>query len=205
MKIKVCGMRDPANISLIAALKPDYMGFIFYPESPRFAGNLKREHLKVLSDETKRVGVFVNQKRDLLLSMSDELGIRTIQLHGGESPEQCYQLSREGYDVIKAISVLDKLDLSLAKEYTQSCRYLLFDTKCESFGGSGKKFMWDLLEGYEGDNEIFLSGGINPLDAPGINRLKHSFVKVVDINSGFETAPGIKDVEKVSEFMSKIK
>jgi len=199
-------MKNPQNIQELARLTPDYMGFIFYPESPRYAGELDSGIVRALPKSIKRIGVFVNESVKEIRKKYDEYGFDYIQLHGNESPEVCREIA-EFCPVIKAVSVYSSDDIRNAeKQYSGVAEYLLFDTKTPQYGGSGQKFDWQVLADYNGETKYFLSGGIAPEDTERIkNELSVDMVHSLDINSRFESEPGIKDIEKLRIFIKEIR
>lgn len=199
-------MKDPENIVEIAALAPDFMGFIFYPPSPRYAGNLDPGTVRKIPSHIIKTGVFVNETADTILNTMEKYDLQAVQLHGEESPGLCLQCKKQGMVVIKAIPVSGRLDEQLINSYESSVDYLLFDTRSPGKGGSGKKFDWSVLRQYHAHLPFFLSGGITPEDAEEIVKRIHQpqFIGI-DINSGFETAPGIKNIEQVKVFIEKIR
>lgn len=204
MKIKVCGMRDECNIKSVAALEPDYMGFIFYEPSARNACGLDPCVLNVISPRTGRVGVFVNASTEYILRQAERYSLDLLQLHGDESPEQCAEL-RKRYKVIKVFALGDSNDLAAVEKYADVCDYFLFDTPTGLRGGSGRKFDHSLLLSYAGEVPYFISGGIGPEDADTMAVRSGSGIYAVDINSCFETAPGIKSVPEVKDFIDKLR
>lgn len=207
LKIKICGMRDPANITgVVAGSSPDYLGFIFYPRSKRFAGfRPLPEVLAVVPDSVKKVGVFVDETPETVLEVIEQWNLEAVQLHGKESPDYCHRLKISGMVVIKAFSVDETFDFSTLEGYSQSCDFFLFDTKGLLPGGTGNKFNWQLLSNYQGDKPFFLSGGIGPDDWKAISELSHPQLLGIDINSGFEISPGWKDVESIRKFIREIR
>ena len=206
LKIKVCGMREPANISGVVAANPDFVGFIFYPKSKRFVGfHPLPEVLAVVPGSVKKVGVFVDEIPETVLSVCACWDLEAIQLHGKESPEYCRQMKRSGLVVIKAFSVDESFDFSSLEAYRDSCDFFLFDTKSQLPGGSGQKFNWHLLNNYLLDSPFFLSGGIGFEDVKAIRELSHPQLFAIDINSGFEIRPALKDIEKVGKFIHEIR
>ncbi|HXA00800.1 MAG TPA: phosphoribosylanthranilate isomerase [Cytophagaceae bacterium] len=203
-KLKVCGMKYADNIKAVAALKPDYMGFIFYEESKRFVGYLDEEVIGNLPSSIKKVGVFVNEVIEDILELHDKYNFDFVQLHGDESPEFCLEM-KNFIPVIKAFSIEENIDFNMLKRYKKSCDYFLFDTQTASYGGSGKKFNWDLLKKYDNEIPIFLSGGISLEDAAQIKKLKEINIHAIDINSRFEKRPGLKDIILIKEFMNRLK
>ena len=204
MKIKVCGMGKPENIAEIASLKPDYMGFIFYEPSPRFVGNLDPLALDVLSANTLRVGVFVDAPLDYAIQQAETYKFDLLQLHGHETLEYCAALQNK-YAIIKTFGIDRETDFAQISEYEYVCNYFLFDTKTELYGGSGKKFDHNLLDGYNGKKPFFLSGGISLEDANNLQINCPDLCNAIDINSRFETAPGIKDRNKIQKFIEIIR
>lgn len=150
--LKVCGMTHSLNIKKVEAIKPDFMGFIFYQKSSRF--------LKVppsyLPTKVNRVGVFVNEKQETIREIANLYSLDYIQLHGNESPIYCKELQQEGFNLIKAFQISSISDLENTTNYINSCQYFLFDTPCSGYGGSGEQFNWDLLHQYENSIPFFL-------------------------------------------------
>jgi phosphoribosylanthranilate isomerase len=206
LKIKVCGMRDPENISGVAAALPDYLGFIFYPKSSRFVGfESSPEVLAEVPDSVMKVGVFVDETPENVLKICKSLKLDIAQLHGHESPEYCRQVKNNEITVFKAFSVDEHFDFDILKGYSGVCDYFLFDTKGRLPGGTGQKFNWKLLDNYHLDVPFFLSGGIALDDIDAISQFDHPQLFGIDINSGFEVSPALKDVEKVKQFMNEIR
>ena len=197
MIVKVCGMRDTENIREAEALGINLMGFIFWPKSSRFVS----ERPAYLPNRVKRVGVFVNEDIETVKSLSDEYNLDYIQLHGHESPEYVAQMERP---VIKAISVNDRDDIATYKAYEDVVEYFLFDTKCLSVGGCGKQFDWSILSAYDGKKPFLLSGGIGPDDAEKVKNIRHPKCIGIDLNSRFEITPGIKDINKLKQFLEQL-
>jgi phosphoribosylanthranilate isomerase len=200
MKIKVCGMKEPQNIRQLAKLSIDFMGLIFYPKSPRYAGYLLPEALSVLPESIKKVGVFVNEQPEIILARIEEYGLDVVQLHGDESVETC-RLIREQCPVIKAFNISEKSDLEKACEYQDACDFVLFDTKTPQYGGSGQQFDWTILDAYKGNLPFFLSGGISANDTVEIQKIAHPLLYGIDLNSKFEIFPGVKDIEILERFV----
>lgn len=208
MLIKVCGMREPENIHRVAEVGADWMGFIFYACSPRFVGSLSPDEIskeKAVREPPIRVGVFVDATPEYMMEMGNKYALGYLQLHGNESPDTCYALQKRGYAVIKAFSIADEEDLKLTADYEGRADYFLFDTKCNGYGGSGKQFDWSVLTAYKGQTPFLLSGGINPDSVEAIRNFHHPKLAGLDLNSGFETAPGMKDAGKLKTFIDKIK
>jgi phosphoribosylanthranilate isomerase len=203
LKIKVCGMRDPENISGVVAVAPDYLGFIFYPKSKRFVGfEPSAKVLTAIPDSVRKVGVFVDEIPEKVLEICRNWKLDVAQLHGNESLEYCRQIKDSGITVFKAFSVDESFDFATLKAYSGVCDYFLLDTKGQLPGGTGQKFNWQLLENYQGLVPFFLSGGIGPSDLEAVREFHHPQLFGIDINSGFEISPALKDVEKVRSFIS---
>ena len=202
-KIKICGMTDAVNISEVLTLKPDYMGFIFYSKSARYiAGKAEPDFIKSLSDKTITTGVFVDEPASSILETADDYGLRAVQLHGIESPQTCRHLKKSGLTVIKAFGISTADDLLKTKDYEEVADYFLFDTKTDKYGGSGQTFDWNTLNAYHGKTPFFISGGI---DAGNITEAINTGCYAIDINSRFETSPGIKNAALIEETLNKLK
>lgn len=218
MLIKVCGMREPENIRQVAETGIDWMGFIFYARSARSIDNgkwtienerksssLNNSQFSILNFQLKRVGVFVNATPEEMMETAARYQLDYLQLHGNDSPDICHTLHKRGYAIIKAFSIATEEDLKPVADYEGRADYFLFDTKCSSYGGSGKQFDWSVLSAYKGQTPFLLSGGINPDSAEALRNFSHPKLAGIDLNSGFETSPGMKDVEKLKTFINKIK
>jgi len=206
LKIKVCGMRHIENIARISELKPDLMGFVFYPASDRYAGEVAAEELqKGIPHGIIKTGVFVDEDLYSVKAIVMRYGLKAVQLHGNESPEMCSQLMSIGIKVIKAFKINENVDFSRMMAYVNCCHWFLFDTDTKTHGGSGEHFNWNILDKYELGHPFFLSGGIGSADAERILELAHPALIGVDINSQFESMPGMKDVERVKRFINKIR
>jgi tryptophan synthase alpha subunit len=199
--IKVCGMRDGQNILDIEQLGVNMIGLIFYSKSPRCIYEMP----KYLPQQAKRVGVFVNEQKEYIQIIADRFSLDYIQLHGNESPEFCRSLQLAGLKVIKNFPIATGRDLGRTELYEGKCEYFLFDTKCETYGGSGKQFDWDILQDYNGQTPFLLSGGINRYSARALKAFDHPRLAGYDINSRFETRPGEKDVKRVANFIKQLK
>lgn len=198
IRLKVCGMRDAGNIMQVAALQPAYMGFIFYPKSPRYVG----EDFQVpadLSKAVRKVGVFVNETTEQMLLQVNRLGLHYVQLHGHEPVEQALELKGKGVKVIKVFSVDDDFDFGTTTPYQESVDYFLFDTKGKYFGGNAQVFNWEVLKRYDQKVPFFLSGGIGPENAGNIKTLSGMNLHALDVNSGVESKPGLKDLGKIEK------
>ena len=203
MLLKVCGMVNAENISALIKLNPDFIGFIFYEKSPRFVGHFPEVEVP---KHIKKVGVFVNEKLEKIIMWVNKFQLNAIQLHGNESAAYCNSLmqhfnkEKNTITIIKAFSVDNNFDFKTTLPYTNCCTYFLFDTKTKKYGGSGEKFNWKILKNYSYNTPYFLSGGIGVDDAETINKLKDNNLKGIDINSQFELAPGVKNIEMIKKF-----
>ena len=198
IRIKVCGMRDSENILQVAKLQPDYIGFIFYSKSKRFVG----DDFKIpeqLQKNIKRVGVFVNEGTQEILKLSAKHALDFIQLHGNESTEQCDEIKARGLGVIKVFQIDNHFDFVEINAFKKSVDYFLFDTKIESYGGSGKAFDWSLLNQYNQEIPFFLSGGLSASTIKDVTGLQGMNLHALDINSGVEVSPGLKRIELINE------
>lgn len=199
--IKVCGMSEAENIREIEQLNVDMIGFIFYPKSPRCLCELPA----YMPIKAKRVGVFVNEDKKNIEMFADRFSLDYIQLHGNESPDYCHSLRATGLRLIKAFSIAQRKDFENVAAYEESCDFLLFDTKCEQHGGSGKQFDWNTLNFYRGKTPFLLSGGINVYSPTALKKLRHPQLAGFDLNSRFEIKPGLKDVDRVKLFLDELK
>ncbi|WP_369997763.1 phosphoribosylanthranilate isomerase [Winogradskyella sp.] len=231
MKIKICGMKY--NTAEVAALQPDYLGFIFYDKSPRnFEGAIPE-----LPKSIKKVGVFVDEAIDVIIQKIKKFGLDAIQLHGNESPDYCKLLKRHyeklsdevissketdcrvltknvrtrndrPIEIIKVFSIKDELDFSQLQPYEDVVDYFLFDTKGKLPGGNGYTFNWDVLKDYPSTTPYFLSGGIGLEEINNVisflQREESKYCYAVDINSKFEIKPGLKTIEKLERFKSSL-
>lgn len=200
--VKVCGMREDSNVQNVVNLGIDYIGFIFYPKSPRFINaSLSME----LTKQVKRVGVFVNQTFDHIRRTIEAYDLDVIQLHGSEPVELCSKLKDENLEVLKVFSVKSKDDLVDTSNYAGAVDAFLFDTKTSTYGGSGKQFDWQILKSYQGQTPFFLSGGIQPSSFDEIKKLNHPALIGIDLNSGFEISPGVKSIPLLKTFLDELR
>ena len=200
--IKVCGMREAENIQDVESIEGiDMLGFIYYPKSPRYVYELPA----YLPIHARRVGVFVNEDKQIISMYADRFGLNYVQLHGNESPEYCRSLHSTGLKIIKAFSVDRPKDLRKVYDYEKVCDLFLFDTKCEQYGGSGNQFDWSILDMYNGHVTFLLSGGINSYSANALKEFKHPRLAGYDLNSRFELKPGEKDPERIRTFLNELK
>ncbi len=193
-------MRNGENIRAVESLGIDLMGFILYPKSPRFVADLP-DYIPL---STRRVGVFVNESIEIIDSTIAKLSLDAVQLHGKETPEMCRTLRERGVEVFKAISIATEADLEITTAYRGICDMLIFDTKCENHGGSGEQFDWSILNSYKGDIPFLLSGGISLDSVQSVKNFNHPMLAGYDINSRFESAAAVKNVELIQCFLNEL-
>jgi len=208
MKLKVCGLKNPKNIEQISKLDVDFMGFIFFEQSKRFVGkSLNRSMLNEISKHIKKVAVFVNERsEDVLWTLKDyEYSFDYIQCHGDETPDYCKDLRNLGFGIIKAFQIDEEFNFDQLEAYKDAVDYYLFDTSSKHYGGSGQKFNWSLLKKYKGNKPFFLSGGIKPEDVSQVQNVAHPQLFAIDMNSGFEDEPGLKNSNLIETFSEELK
>ena len=198
MIVKVCGMRDAENIREVEALGIDLMGFIFWSKSSRYVS----EKPDYLPTKCKRVGVFVDEDIEVVKKIAQDYALDYIQLHGNETPDYCALL--KGHKLIKAFNIATAEDFEQAKPYQGFVDYFLFDTKGKSVGGNGTKFDWSVLDDYHGTTPFILSGGIGPDDTARIRSFHHPQLAGIDLNSKFEDAPALKNIQKLKTFLEQL-
>ena len=193
-------MKYQDNISEVATLQPDYLGFIFHDQSPRNFENTIPE----ISETIKKVGIFVDEKIEFISRQIEKHQLSVIQLHGHESPEMCQLLKSTNAKVIKVFSIKDEFDFSVLTPYEDVCDYFLFDTKGKLPGGNGYAFNWNVLKQYPSTKPFFLSGGIglDQIDklSDFLSSKASTYCYAVDVNSKFEIEPGLKNVEDLKRF-----
>ena len=209
MNIKVCGITELKQLQQLDGLEIDYAGLIFYKQSPRYIGEkISKKDLKHADFDLKKVGVFVDPDLSDVIDAIDDYGLDVVQLHGNESPELCDDLSTE-VEVIKAFRINEDSDIDeMVAPFDAACDFYLFDTKPptqETFGGTGNQFDWKILSRAKIEKPFFLSGGIRPDDGPKLKAFRHPDLFGVDINSKFETAPGIKDMKLILQLKQSLK
>lgn len=208
MRIKVCGMTRLEQIRSLDELGVEFAGLIFYPRSPRYVGKsslspdaLRREKMNI-----NTVGVFVNATLDEVLRTVDEWRLQLVQLHGDESAKFCEQVSNH-VTTVKAFRVAGNEDLSWKiYPFREAVDMFLFDSAGASYGGNGVAFDWDVLKVAQIGKPFFLSGGIGPDDTVRLKEFAtgQPDLFAVDVNSRFETTPGVKDMDKVADFRMKL-
>jgi phosphoribosylanthranilate isomerase len=202
LKVKICGITNYDDAAMAASLGADALGFIFAPVSLRNIEPVTAaDIIKRLPPFIKTVGVFVNEDIDKIRNIAAYCGLDVVQLHGDESPEICETLMPR---TIKAIRVKDDFDSSGLLSYRGKVRAFLLDTYSEkAVGGTGKRFNWDkAVEINSLGIPIILAGGLTPSNIiEAINKVKPYGV---DVNSGIEKSPGIKDHSLMKELFLNI-
>ena len=209
MRIKVCGMTLPEQVQKLPDIGATFAGFIFYPKSPRYVfRHLTSAQIKKINTINK-VGVFVNSSVEEVLLMVDECRLHMVQLHGDESPKYCERIA-DYVSVVKAFRLSDNDSIEwMIRPYMDVCDMFMFDTMGAGYGGTGKKFDWNILKGSNIGKPFFLSGGIQAEDTTALRQFENEPVSkalfAIDINSKFETSPGVKDMKKVEKFINELK
>lgn len=204
LKLKVCGMNK--NTMEVAALRPDYLGFIFWKPSKRyFEGDMP-----AIPHKIEKVGVFVNAEIPEIKKLVKQFGLLLVQLHGTESPAFCDELKKEipQIKIIKVFSIKDEFNFKELAQFEDVCDFYLFDTKGKLPGGNGYAFDWSVLKNYRSSKPYFLSGGIG-LEALAsikefLERPESKYCHAIDVNSKFELEPGLKDMEALRKFKKEI-
>ncbi|MDQ7917463.1 phosphoribosylanthranilate isomerase [Mesonia sp. MT50] len=195
-------MKHPDNIKKVSALSPDYIGFIFYKKSPRYLTQIPEN----IPEGIKKTGVFVNEEYDQILDKVRLFNLQAVQLHGEESVELCEKLRHQNLEVIKAFSIDDDFNFEKIHSYQKVTDYFLFDTKGKNYGGNGLAFNWSILQNYRFSHPFFLSGGIGLEHSEEIKKINDSSLPLVgiDLNSKFEIAPGLKDIQKLKKMKESL-
>lgn len=208
MRVKVCGMTQLDQVDQLEQLGATFAGFIFYPKSPRYV--LRHMTTAQLRKEKNinKVGVFVNAGADEVLQMVDECRLHMVQLHGDETPKYCERIA-DYVSVVKAFRLSDNDSIEwMVKPYLDCCDMFLFDTMGVGYGGTGKKFDWRVLKNQDIGKPFFLSGGIEPGDEAALLEFaaqpETRGLFAIDINSKFETSPGVKDLALVETFIKNL-
>lgn len=203
LEIKVCGMTRPDNMAEVAALGADYVGIIFHPGSPRYAGDC--DAAAVTAVDVRKVGVFVDSAPDAIMECADRFGLCAVQLHGSESPEMCRALRGHGLEVWKAAGIAGADDIDRLAAYSGCIDRLVLDRKSARHGGTGRKFDWTLIAGHTFPAPFMLGGGIGPDDAQAIASLAHPQLVGIDLNSRFESSSGVKSPRLIASFITNLK
>lgn len=208
MRVKVCGMTQRNQVDQLPDLGATFAGFIFYPKSPRYVfRHMTSSQLKRINSINK-VGVFVNASVEEVLLMVDECRLHMVQLHGDESPKYCERISNY-VSVVKAFRLSDDDSIKwMTDPFMDVSDMFMFDTTGAGYGGTGKKFDWNMLKGHDIGKPFFLSGGIQPDDIHALKEFAAEPVAkelfAIDINSKFESSPGVKEMDKVGKFIREL-
>lgn len=209
MRIKVCGLTLPEQAGALEEIGVTLAGFIFYPKSPRYMANkISPDKMKQIKGRIAKVGVFVNATYDELMKTVEEYRLDMVQLHGDETPKYCEKIA-DYISVIKAFRLGENDNVEwMSRPYQDVCDMFMFDTMGAGYGGTGKKFNWDVLKKSTINKPFFLSGGIEPGDEQKLKEFQDEPVAknlfAIDINSKFEITAGVKNMERVKEFCSKL-
>jgi phosphoribosylanthranilate isomerase len=209
MRIKVCGLTNVNQVRQLNELGIEFAGFNFYRRSPRYIHKtMPSTAIKKIRGKINKVGVFVDEDVDEVLRTVDDCGLYLVQLHGNETPHYCEKISNY-ITVIKVFRLSDDDNVEWKiKDYYDVADMFMFDTETTAFGGSGKKFNWQLLKDTRINKPFFLAGGIGVDDADELKKFsQHAVAKdlfAVDINSKFEIMPGVKDIELIKGFKKRL-
>ncbi|MEZ4875102.1 MAG: phosphoribosylanthranilate isomerase [Flavobacteriaceae bacterium] len=193
------------NIAEVAALHPDYLGFIFYEKSPRNFNGVLPE----LPSSIKKVGVFVDETVEKVMKLASKYQLDVIQLHGEESPNYCEDLAKQSntLEIWKVFSIGETFNFKDLIPYEKVVNAFLFDTKGKNKGGNGKVFNWELLKKYPSQKPFILSGGIGLNEVDAIKEfLKKQDLPLyaIDLNSKFENSPGLKNTNALKQFFNEL-
>lgn len=205
LAIKICGLREPANLAAVAGLRPDFIGLVFHPASARYVGaGLGAAAVRARPAGVQAVGVFVDADLPTLLVATAHYGLDYAQLHGHETAAFCQAAQQAGLRVIKAFAVGEEFDFDALADYAPHCVAFLFDTKGPLPGGNGQPFDWRVLAGYHGSTPFFLSGGLGPENLAELRAFRHPQLAGLDFNSRLETAPGLKDLAATRQLLADL-
>jgi len=205
MQFKVCGITSIDQATALQAMGVHYIGFIFYPSSKRYV--LDKLSLVDIANfkpaGVKKVGVFVNEPLEQLLEIVQAAGLDLVQLHGDETPDYCSAV-RQQVETIKVFRV--GAAVPDFESYEAVADHFLFDTDSAMYGGTGQHFNWELIKGSTIPKPFFLSGGIGPNDVQGVQVMEKTkagkTLLALDINSQFEEISGVKNLEKIKNFIN---
>ncbi|WP_245910842.1 phosphoribosylanthranilate isomerase [Nonlabens arenilitoris] len=204
-------MRDIHNINQLQELDIDFMGIIRYSKSKRFVDNSQKQEVAQQTMNKGTVGVYVNETVDNILKDIIPLQLDVVQLHGDENPAFAKALLEIDIKIFKAFQITEDFNFDTLKEWEKLASqyvgklFFVFDTATPNYGGSGKKFNWSILDSYKGEVPFLLSGGISKNDVTMIKEFKHNMFLGIDLNSKFETEPGVKNIEEIKTFIEKLR
>jgi phosphoribosylanthranilate isomerase len=208
-RIKVCGMTLPGQVNALDEMGVDLAGFIFYPGSPRYVGNkITAEAMRKIGGGIAKVGVFVNMPYEELMRTVETYRLDMVQLHGDEIPRYCEQVANY-ITVVKAFRMSDNDPIDwIVRPFHEAADMFMFDTLGAGYGGTGKKFDWNVLKTASINNLFFLSGGIQPGDEEELKLFAKEEAGrklfAIDINGKFEVSAGVKDMERVKKFVEAL-
>lgn len=208
MRVKVCGITQVEQLTILPEVGATFAGLIFYPKSPRYVLRHMTTSQVKKENNINKVGVFVNAAIADVLQMVDECRLHMVQLHGDETARYCEKIA-DYISVVKAFRISDTDNIGWRiREYMDVCDMFMFDTEGAGYGGTGKKFSWDKLQGVAAGKPYFLSGGIEPGDVEKLKefetRPEAKALFAIDINSRFELMPGVKDMELIKKFIQQL-
>ncbi|MAU41391.1 MAG: phosphoribosylanthranilate isomerase [Kordiimonas sp.] len=207
---KICGLTTPEAIAAAARSGAGYIGFVFFPRSPRNISPARAATLaRHVPAHIKKVGVFVDADDDFIADVLQHVDLDILQLHGTETPARVTEIkTRFHKPVMKAIAISGSDDIATISRYDNISDYLLFDAKAPKTmenalpGGNGLIFDWTLLANKKWQSPWMLSGG---LDAENVRTaINISKADIVDVSSGVESTPGVKDLHKISTFLDQV-
>lgn len=204
IRVKICGLRHAAEVSAAAAAGAAYVGFVFFPRSPRHVSLTEAREAALSAPEGLcKVALVVDADDGLLDSILAEVPIDMLQLHGSETPERVSEIrARFGLPVMKAVGVADEGDLAPLMDYALVADQLLIDAKPPKGtalpGGNGLSFDWRLVAQRRWLKPWMLAGGLTPGNVCEAIRLTNA--RQVDVSSGVESAPGVKDLDRIRAF-----
>lgn len=206
--LKICGLRNKSNIeTIVKEIKVNYLGFIFYEKSKRYVG--EDFEMPEIATNIKKVGVFVNPTIEYLESKIQKYNLEAVQLHAEETVDFCKSIKKNNPNllIIKAFSVDNDFDFTICEQYENIVDVFLWDTKGKEYGGNGVVFDWNILKNYQGNQKSFVSGGITLATMDNLLKFinTNNDIKIIgiDINSGFEIEPALKDINLLQKIDMK--
>ncbi|NQU95265.1 MAG: phosphoribosylanthranilate isomerase [Candidatus Omnitrophica bacterium] len=202
-KVKICGITNKEDAKKALEFGADFLGFIFFDDSPRKIDPSDAQAIiDSLPKNVQKVGLFLNQDHHSIVSTAKMCWIDYLQLHGDESPGDCKEL-RKDFKIIKSFKVKDESSIAGIDKYEDVDHYL-FDTYVKGMpGGTGISFNWDILKGKKFKKPIFLAGGLTPENVS--EAIKKVSPYAVDVASGVEKSPGVKNHKLLKEFIENAK
>jgi phosphoribosylanthranilate isomerase len=208
VEVKICGLSTPETVEGAIAAGADFIGLVFFPASPRHVDLMSaRDLAEQARGRAKVVALVVDASDQLIENIARHVRPDYYQAHGHEDPERVRAISHvTGIAVIKAIKVLNAPDVMLAREFREAAEMILFDAKSPADiadalpGGNGRAFDWSLLGSNEAHKRFMLSGGLTPETVT--EAIRATAAPIVDVSSGVESSPGIKDLAKIAAFIA---